>query len=148
MSKIDHLGIAVRSISEALKFFQDTLGLSMKGEEIVPDQRVRVAMLPIGDSRIELLEATDEHSPIARFIAKRGEGLHHVCIAVEDIRATLDRLQAAGVRLVDEVPRCGAGGHKIAFLHPSSTHGVLIELVEERASPSDEDDSSMNGEAS
>ncbi|RMG56299.1 MAG: methylmalonyl-CoA epimerase [Acidobacteria bacterium] len=137
MSKIDHLGIAVRSIAEALKFFRDTLGLPLKGEEIVPDQRVRVAMLPLGDARIELLEATDEQSPIARFIARRGEGLHHVCIAVEDIEATLDRLKAAGVRLVDEVPRCGAGGHKIAFLHPSSTHGVLIELVEEHSSSSD-----------
>lgn len=128
--KIDHLGIAVRSLEESLKFYQETLGLPLKEQEIVAEQKVRAALLPLGESRIELLEATDDQSPIAKFIAKRGEGLHHICIAVENIEDTLTQLKAAGARLVDETPRRGLGGHKIAFVHPASTHGVLIELVE------------------
>jgi methylmalonyl-CoA epimerase len=91
-----------------------------------------VAFLPVGPSRIELLEAIDETSPVAKFIAKRGEGIHHICLEVEDIEAKLRELKAAGVRLIDEAPRAGAGGHKIAFVHPASAHGVLIELTETR----------------
>jgi methylmalonyl-CoA epimerase len=128
--KIDHLGIAVRSLEDSLKFYQEALGLPLKEREVVPEQKVRAALLPLGETRIELLEATDEESPVAKFIAKRGEGLHHICIAVENIEDTLNQLKAAGAHLVDETPRRGLGGHKIAFVHPSSARGVLIELVE------------------
>jgi lactoylglutathione lyase/methylmalonyl-CoA/ethylmalonyl-CoA epimerase len=130
--KINHLGIAVRSIDDALKFYADALGLTLTGQEVVEEQGVRVAFLPVGPSRIELLEAIDETSPVAKFIAKRGEGIHHICLEVEDIEAKLRELKAAGVRLIDEAPRAGAGGHKIAFVHPASAHGVLIELTETR----------------
>jgi methylmalonyl-CoA epimerase len=128
--RIDHLGIAVRSIEEMLKLYADTLGLTVTGREVVEDQGVRVAFLPVGESRLELLEALDDASPVAKFIAKRGEGFHHICLEVDDLEATLRTLSAAGVRLIDDTPRTGADGHKIAFVHPSSTHGVLIELTE------------------
>ncbi|MBI3950930.1 MAG: methylmalonyl-CoA epimerase [Acidobacteria bacterium] len=136
--KLDHLGIAVRSVEESLKFYQEVLGLPVQAREDVPEQGVHAALLPVGETRFELLEATHEESPIAKFIAKRGEGIHHLCIEVENIEAVLDQLKAAGMRLVDETPRRGVGGHKIAFVHPSGTHGVLIELVEkERLAISD-----------
>ena len=128
--KIDHLGIAVRSLDESLKFYQDALGLRVHEMEDVEEQKVRAALLPMGQSRIELLEATSDDSPIAKFIARRGEGMHHICIEVEDIEARLQQLKAAGARLIDETPKRGVGGHKIAFVHPASAHGVLIELVE------------------
>jgi methylmalonyl-CoA epimerase len=128
--KINHLGIAVRSLDEALKFYVDALGLPVDGQEVIEEQGVRVALLPVGESRIELLEALHEQSPVAKFIAKRGEGVHHVSIEVENIESALGRLKAAGVRLIDETPRIGAEGHRIAFLHPGSTYGVLIELTE------------------
>jgi methylmalonyl-CoA/ethylmalonyl-CoA epimerase len=128
--KIDHLGIAVKSIDEALKFYRDVLGLSLSGTEIVEEQGVEVAMLPIGESRVELLQPTGENSPVARFIEKRGPGIHHICIEVEDISARLAEFKAAGAQLIDEQPRRGAGGHLIAFVHPKSTSGVLIELVQ------------------
>jgi methylmalonyl-CoA epimerase len=127
---IDHLGIAVRSLDESLKFYREALGLHVHETEVVEEQKVRAALLSLGQSRIELLEATSDDSPIARFIARRGEGIHHICIEVEDIEAHLQQLKAAGARLIDETPKRGVGGRKIAFVHPASAHGVLIELVE------------------
>lgn len=129
--KINHLGIATKGIDEALKFWQDALGLENVHSETVEDQKVRVAMLPIGDTRIELLEATSDDSPIAKFIEKRGGGIHHIAVEVEDIEAALVKLKAEGARLIDEKPRIGAEGCLIAFVHPSSTNGVLLELIQE-----------------
>jgi methylmalonyl-CoA epimerase len=127
---LDHIGIAVRSLDEALAFFSDALGLRCIGRETVTEQGVRVALLPVGESRLELLEPIDEDSPVGRFLSKRGEGIHHICLMVDDIDSALADLRARNVRLVDETPRCGVEGRKIAFLHPASSHGVLIELVE------------------
>ena len=129
-NKIQHLGIAVGSIDEALAFWRDGLGLELKEIEVVADQGVRVAMLPIGESRIELLEATGEDTPVGKFIAKRGAGMHHLCVEVEDVAAKLAELKAKNVRLIDEQPRVGAGGALVAFVHPASTGGVLIELTQ------------------
>jgi len=129
--KISHLGIATKGIDEALKFWQDALGLENVHTETVEDQKVRVAMLPIGDTRIELLEATSDDSPIAKFVEKRGGGIHHIAVEVEDIEAALMKLKAEGARLIDETPRIGAEGCLIAFVHPSSTNGVLLELIQE-----------------
>ena len=126
---IDHLGIAVRSIDQALKFYQEQLGLSVSLRETVEVERVHAAMLPVGESRIELLEATSADSVIAKFIEKRGEGLHHVAIKVPDLNASVERLKAAGARLLNE-PRHGAGGHLYVFVHPSSAGGVLLELIQ------------------
>jgi methylmalonyl-CoA/ethylmalonyl-CoA epimerase len=128
--KIDHIGIATRGIEDALAFYRDALGLDVAETEEVAEQKVRVAMLPIGESRIELLEATTEDSPIARFLEKRGPGIHHVAVRVNDIRAALAELRQKGARLIDEEPRTGAGGCLVAFVHPSSTGGVLLELVQ------------------
>jgi len=128
--KIDHIGIAVKSLAAALKVYEEAVGLKVSGYDQVDDQGVRVAMLGIGESRIELLEPTGPESPIEKFMSKRGEGIHHIAIAVEDIEATLERLKAAGMRLIDTVPRRGAHNTRIAFIHPSSTHGVLLELVQ------------------
>ncbi len=127
---IQHLGVAVESIEKALAFWRDALGLELKEIEVVEDQGVRVAMLPLGESRIELLEATGEDTPVGKFLAKRGPGIHHLCVEVEDIDAKLGDLKARGVRLIDERPRIGAGGALVAFIHPSSTGGVLIELTQ------------------
>jgi methylmalonyl-CoA/ethylmalonyl-CoA epimerase len=129
--KINHLGIATKGIDEALKFWEDALGLENVHTEIVEDQKVRVAMLPIGESRIELLEPTSEDSPISKFIEKRGGGIHHIAVEVENIEATLAKLKAQGMRLIDETPRIGAEGCLVAFVHPSSANGVLLELVQE-----------------
>jgi methylmalonyl-CoA/ethylmalonyl-CoA epimerase len=131
--KIDHIGIATRGIDEASAFWLSALGLSAIETEEVADQKVRVAMLPIGESRIELLEGTAADSPIARFIEKRGPGIHHLAVNVEDIHSALAGLKEDGVRLIDTVPRIGAGGCLVAFVHPSSTGGVLLELVQNRA---------------
>jgi LAO/AO transport system kinase len=128
--KIQHLGVAVTSIDEALDFWRDGIGLDLGEIEVVADQGVRVAMLPLGESRIELLEATGPETPIGKFIAKRGPGIHHLCVEVQDLRATLDRLKNRAIRLIDEEPRRGAGGALVAFIHPASTGGVLVELVE------------------
>src|SRR5438128_12630860 len=128
-SKIDHLGIAVRSIDQALRFYRDQLGLPVGALETVEQEKVRTAMLPLGESRIELLEASQPDSVIAKFIEKRGEGLHHVAIQVPDLPAAVERLRAAGARLLNE-PRPGAGGHIYVFVHPSSTGGVLLELIQ------------------
>jgi len=128
--KIDHIGIAVKSLAEAAKVYEQALGLTVSGVDQVDDQGVRVAMLNIGESRFELLEPTGPDSPIEKFVSKRGEGLHHIAVQVENIEAALARLRASGVRLIDEKPRNGAHNTKIAFIHPSSTNGVLLELVE------------------
>jgi methylmalonyl-CoA epimerase len=128
--KIDHLGIATKGIDDALKFWADALGLENVHTEVVEDQKVRVAMLPIGESRIELLEPTSDDSPISKFLEKRGGGIHHVAVAVEDIEAALAGLKAKGMRLIDESPRIGAEGCLVAFVHPSSANGVLLELVQ------------------
>lgn len=129
--KINHLGIATKGIDEALKFWQDALGLEQTHTEIVEDQKVRVAMLPIGETRIELLEPTSEDSPISKFLEKRGGGIHHIAVEVEDIESALARLKANGARLIDETPRRGAENCLVAFVHPSSANGVLLELVQE-----------------
>ena len=127
---IQHLGIAVESIEEALTFWRDALGLELKGVEVVENQGVRVAMLPIGQSRVELLEATGAETPVGKFLAKRGPGIHHLCVEVDDIYTKLSELKARGVRLINEQPAVGAGGALVAFVHPSSTGGVLIELTQ------------------
>ena len=127
--KIDHVGIAVKNLEEAIKVWE---GLGLKVEEIeeVPDQKVRTAIIHIGESRIELLEPTAEDSPIAKFIAKRGEGIHHIALGVTNIEEHLRELKERGYRLIDEEPRIGAGGAKIAFVHPKAVTGVLLELCE------------------
>jgi|SRR5579871_2655345 len=127
---IDHLGIAVRSLDEALKFYRDQLGLDVSMRETVEHERVNVAMLPLGEPRIELLEPTQADSVIGKFLDKRGEGLHHVALRVPDLRAAVERLKSSGARLLNE-PRTGAGGHLYVFVHPASTGGVLLELIQE-----------------
>jgi methylmalonyl-CoA epimerase len=129
MIGIDHLGIAVKSLAAA-KGIYEKLGLSASEEEVVKGEQVRVAMLPVGESRLELMEATSENSAVAKFIAKRGEGLHHVCLRVPDLAAVVERLKKDGVRLVSNEIKVGAGGHRYVFVHPSSAGGVLLELVE------------------
>jgi methylmalonyl-CoA/ethylmalonyl-CoA epimerase len=129
-AKINHLGIAVRSIDEASRFYRDALGLKYEGTEEISDQQVRVAFFQIGETRIELLEPTATDSPIAKFLEKRGPGLHHIAYLVDDLEATLAALKSAGVRLIDEPPRDGAHGMKIAFAHPSATGGVLTEFCQ------------------
>ena len=131
--KIEHIGIATARIDESLKFWQGALGLEVAHVEEVAEQGVRVAMLPVGEPRIELLEPTGPDSPVAKFLAKRGAGIHHIAVRVEDIGAALARLKESGARLIDEAPRVGAGGCLVAFVHPSSTGGVLLELVEHTA---------------
>jgi methylmalonyl-CoA epimerase len=128
--KIDHLGIAVRSLDQALSFYRDQLGLDISMRETVVQEKVNVAMLPVGEPRIELLEPTEADSVIGKFLDKRGEGLHHVALKVPDLNASVERLRASGARLLNE-PRAGAGGHLYVFVHPSSTGGVLIELIQE-----------------
>ena len=128
--KIDHIGIAVKSLAEAIKVYEEAMGLKVSGFDQVDEQGVRVAMLNIGESRIELLEPTGPESPIEKFITKRGEGIHHIALRVQNIEESLERLRATGVRLIDNTPRRGAHNTRIAFIHPSSTHGVLLELVQ------------------
>jgi len=128
--KINHIGIAVKSIEAASPFYRDILGMAFEGEEVVAEQKVKVAFFSIGESRIELLEPTDADSAVAKFLEKNGEGIHHVAYEVDDLVATLARLKAAGVRLIDEVPRSGAHGTRIAFLHPKASGGVLTELCQ------------------
>ena len=128
MNTIDHLGIAVKSLKEAKKFYR-AMGFDIGHEEVVEHEKVRVAMVPAGDSRIELLEATSDDSAVARFIAKRGEGLHHVAISVEDLQATIEALKKTGTRFISDEIKVGAGGHLYVFIHPSSAGGVLLELV-------------------
>ena len=130
--KVDHIGIATRQIDEALVLWRDVLGLEIDSTEEVPEQGVRVAMLPIGDSHIELLEPLSQDSPVGKFLEKRGPGIHHVAVRVTDIRASLAQLKEKGTRLIDETPRTGAGGCLVAFVHPSSANGVLLELVQHK----------------
>lgn len=130
--RIHHLGIAVESLERAIPLFTTLLGHGPESEEAVEDQKVRLAVFGVGDSRLELLEATSPDSTIAHFIAKRGQGIHHLTLSVNNIEATLTELKGKGIRLIDPEPRLGAGNERIAFLHPSSTAGVLIELVEEK----------------
>ena len=128
--KIDHLGIAVKSIEEGTKFWADVLGLEFEGSETVEAQKVITAFFPVGESEVELLESTAPDGPVAKYIEKKGEGIQHVAFRVEDIETALKELKEKGVRLIDETPRKGAGGARIAFLHPKSTNGVLVELCE------------------
>jgi methylmalonyl-CoA epimerase len=129
MAQIDHIGIAVKSLAAA-KAIYEKLGLSVSPEETVEQEQVRLVMVRLGESRLELLEATSENSTIAKFIAKRGEGLHHVCLRVPDLRGAVECLKKDGVRLVSGEIRTGAGGHKYVFVHPASAGGVLLELVQ------------------
>jgi methylmalonyl-CoA/ethylmalonyl-CoA epimerase len=130
LSKLDHIGIAVQSIDEALKLYQDILGLKLVQTEILEEQKVKVAFLPVGDSEVELLESATPDGPVAKFIEAKGEGIQHIAFRVDNLEQVLADLKAKGVRLIDEKPRRGAGGAKIAFLHPKGTHGTLIELCE------------------
>lgn len=131
MFSIDHLGIAVQSLAAA-KSFYEKLGLTVLAEEVVAQEKVRLAMVPVGESRIELLEPTSDDSPIAKFLAKRGEGLHHVALHVTDLAHTVEELKRSGVRLINDQVQIGAGGHMYVFVHPSSAGGVLLELCEEQ----------------
>lgn len=128
--KINHLGIATKGIDDALRFWVDALGLENIHTEVVEDQKVKIAMLPIGESRIELLEPTSDDSAISKFLEKRGGGIHHIAVEVDDIQASLEDLKTKGMRLIDEEPRVGAEGCLVAFVHPAATGGVLLELVQ------------------
>ena len=130
VKKIDHIGIAVKNLDETLNFYENVLGLKSEGTEVVEEQKVRVAFLPIGDTEVELLESTDEEGPIARYIAKNGQGVQHIAYRVDNIEKAIAEMKEKGIRMIDETPRYGAGGAKIAFCHPKSTFGVLIELCE------------------
>lgn len=130
--KVDHIGIAVKDLEQSLKFYLNNLGLTNAGSEVVEEQKVKVAFLPCGDSELELLESTAPDGPIAKYIEKNGEGIQHIALRVDNIEAALAELKEKGVRLIDEKPRYGAGGAKIAFLHPKSTGGILLELSERK----------------
>jgi methylmalonyl-CoA/ethylmalonyl-CoA epimerase len=128
--KVDHIGVAVNSIEASLKFFVNTLGLKLEGQETVAEQKVTTAFMPVGDTEVELLQSTAPDGPIAGFIEKKGEGVQHVAFLVDNIEEALKELEAKGIRLIDKVPRMGAGGKKIAFVHPKDTYGVLVELCQ------------------
>ena len=130
VNKVDHIGIAVKNLNEALNFYENILGLKSAGTETVEEQKVNVAFLPIGDTEVELLESTEEDGPIARYIAKNGEGVQHIAYKVDDIEKAIAEMKENGIRMIDEKPRYGAGGAKIAFCHPKFTYGVLIELCQ------------------
>ncbi|MTI46504.1 methylmalonyl-CoA epimerase [Sporosalibacterium faouarense] len=130
VKKVDHIGIAVKDLEETLKFYQEILGMDLQGTEIVEEQKVKVAFLPIGDTEVELLESTDKEGPIAKYVEKKGQGVQHIAYRVENIEKAIEEMKEKGIRMIDEKPRYGAGGAKIAFAHPKSTHGVLIELCE------------------
>ncbi len=129
--KLDHIGIAVRDLAQAVKTYSDGLGLVCEHQEEVPEQQVRTAFLPVGDTCLELLESTSPEGPIGRFLEKRGEGIHHLCFDVEDIHAALEACRRSGMQLIDNEPRVGAHNKLVAFVHPKSTHGVLIELSQD-----------------
>ena len=131
-TRIDHIGIAVQDLENSIEFYEKVLGLKCSGTEIVEEQKVKVAFLPCGDSEIELLESTSEDGPIAKFIEKNGQGIQHFAIRVDSIEAALDELKNEDVRLIDQSPRYGAGGARIAFVHPKATGGVLLELCERK----------------
>lgn len=132
--KVDHVGIAVNNLEETLKFYEDVLGLKCEGTEVVEEQKVKVAFLPVGDTELELLESTTEDGPIAKFIAKNGGrgGIQHVAIRVDDIEKAIEEVKAKGYKMIDESPRYGAGNARIAFCHPKGTDGVLLELSERK----------------
>ena len=132
IKKIDHIGIAVKSLADTLPFYTDVLGLPLLGIEVVDTQKVKVAFLNAGETKLELLEPTSEESPIAGFIAKRGEGIHHVALGVTSIEERIANMRDQGVRMIDDQPRLGAGGAQIAFMHPKSAAGVLVELCEKK----------------
>ena len=128
--QVDHIGVAVSGIETSRVFWQETLGLSFEGTETVSEQKVTTAFFPVGESEVELLEATEPASPVGKYLEKRGEGIHHIAFRVENIQEALEELKAKGVRLIDEIPRKGAGGALIVFIHPKETNGVLVELCE------------------
>lgn len=130
--KISHIGIAVNNMNEAIKLYSEVLGLKVTGLETIEDQKVKSAMIPIGESRIELMESTDPDGPIGKFITKRGEGIHHISLEVDDIEKMLAKLSGAGIELIDKKPRIGAEGSKIAFVHPRGMRGVLLELTSKK----------------
>lgn len=130
VKKMDHIGIAVKNLEETLKFYEEVLGIKCVSTEVVEEQKVKVAFLPIGDTEVELLESMEEDGPVAKFIEKKGEGVQHIAYRVDNIEKAIEELKGKGIRMVDEKPRYGAGGARIAFLHPKSTFGVLIELCE------------------
>jgi methylmalonyl-CoA/ethylmalonyl-CoA epimerase len=130
INKIDHIGAAVKSIEDATNFYQNILGLELEGIEEVTEQKVKVCKFVAGESTVELLEPTDPSSPIAKFLEKKGTGIHHICLEVDDIEKALEEMKEQGARLIDEKPRIGAGGKKIAFVHPKTTGGILIELTQ------------------
>ncbi len=128
--KINHIGIAVNSIDERKNFWTEVMGLSFNGTETVQEQKVTTAFFPVGESEVELLESTSPDGPVAKYLEKKGEGIHHIAFQVDNIESALEELKAKGIKLVDEKPRIGAGGAKIAFLHPKATNGLLVELCE------------------
>lgn len=130
VQKVDHIGIAVKNLEESLKLYEQVLGLTVHGIETSTEQKVKVAFVPVGETELEFMESTSPDGPIAKFIEKNGEGIQHICLRVDNIEAALADLKARGVRLINEQPRPGAGGAKIAFLHPKGTSGVLLELSE------------------
>ena len=130
VKKIDHIGIAVKNLDETMKFYADALGLKTIATEVVEDQKVRIAFIPVGDSEVELIESTSPDGPVAKFIEQRGEGLQHIAFRVENIEEALQELKNKGIRLIDEKPRKGAGGAMIAFVHPKATNGVLVEITQ------------------
>ena len=130
LKRVDHVGIAVKNLEEAVNFYETAIGLKAVGFETVEEQKVKVAFLPCGDSELELLESTEPDGPIARFIEKNGPGIQHIAIRVDDIDKALEELKEKGVRLIDQTPRYGAGGARIAFVHPKATGGVLLELTQ------------------
>lgn len=130
IQKLDHIGIAVSNLDEALKLYSEVLGLKLTGTEVVEEQKVRVAFLPVGDTEVELLESTSPDGPIAKFIEAKGQGIQHMAFKVDNIEEAIEEMKAKGMRMIDEKPRYGAGGAKIAFMHPKSSNGVLIELSE------------------
>jgi len=133
MKKIEHIGVAVKNLNEAMKIYSESLSLEIEGTEEIKEQKVKVAFIPVGESRIELIESTDPNGPIAKFIERKGEGIHHIALEVDHIEDALQKLKEKGVQLIDEKPRIGAHKMKIAFLHPRSTKGVLLELCEKHA---------------
>lgn len=132
VTKLDHIGIAVKNIDEALAFYRDTLGITSVGTEVIEEQKVKVAFLPVGDTELELLESTAPDGPVAKFIEKRGEGIQHIALRVENIEEALGELKEKGFKLIDQQPRYGAGNARIAFLHPKATGGILLELSERK----------------
>ncbi len=130
ITKVDHVGIAVKNLDESLKFFQDVLGLECVGTEVVEEQKVKCAFMKLGESKLELLESTSDDGPIAKFIEKNGEGVQQLALGVDNVEEAIQHMKDKGIRMIDEKPRYGAGNAKIAFVHPKGAHGILLELTE------------------